>query len=146
MERWASDFNSWDICDDCCGLFARTPFAYQKALEWSEREEEFVKRAAFSLIARLAMKSSRTSDEQLESFLPVIVRESTDDRNMVRKAVNWALRQIGKRHARLNAKAIETARQIKALDSRSARWIASDALRELTGEAVQVRLQRRVKV
>jgi len=143
MERWVSDFDSWDICDDCCGnLFDKTPFAYAKAVQWSAREQEFVKRAAFALMAYLSVHDKKGSDDHFLDFLPRIKRESTDDRNFVRKAVNWALRQIGKRNLALNAAAIETAQEIRALDSKAARWIGADALRELTGEAVQGRLRR----
>lgn len=138
MERWVSDFDSWDICDCCCGyLFDRTPFSYRKPFEWSSREEEFVKRAAFSLIAYLAVHDKRAPDERFIEFLPLIKREATDSRNFVKKAVNWALRQIGKRNKALNEIAIETAQQLRETGDRSAKWIAADALRELTGDAVQ---------
>jgi 3-methyladenine DNA glycosylase AlkD len=141
MERWAKDFDSWDVCDQCCmNVFEKTSLAYRKAAEWSAREEEFVKRAGFVLMARLAVSDKKAEDQAFEDFLPLIVRESGDNRNFVRKAVNWALRQIGKRNIALNAKALETARAIQQTDSRSARWIASDAVRELTSEAVQKRL------
>jgi 3-methyladenine DNA glycosylase AlkD len=142
MERWVRDFDSWDVCDTCCGyLFDKTPFAYRKALEWSEREEEFVKRAGFALMAYLAVHDKKAADERFIEFLPVIKREATDGRNFVKKAVNWALRQIGKRNNGLNEAAIEAVREIGQLDSKSARWIASDALRELTSDAIQRRLQ-----
>jgi 3-methyladenine DNA glycosylase AlkD len=115
MERWVADFNSWDICDDCCSnLFDKTPFAYQKAVEWSRRDEEYVKRAAFVLMAVLAVHDKKASDERFIEFLPIIARESGDDRNFVRKAVNWALRQIGKRSRYLNQAAIDTAQEIRA--------------------------------
>ncbi len=141
-DAWAEDFDSWDVCDQCCAnLFDRTHFAYEKAVEWSEREEEFVKRAGFALMAALAVHDKRAEDARFESFLPIIAREAGDERNYVRKAVNWALRQIGKRNMQLNRKAVRAARGIQKLDSRSARWIAADALRELTGEAVQMRLR-----
>jgi len=144
MEEWVSGFNSWDICDQVCSyLFDKTPYAYPKACQWSQREEEFVKRAGFVLMACLAVHDKKAPDKKLEAFLPVIEREATDGRNYVRKAVNWALRQIGKRNLYLNKKAIETAEEIKEIDSKSARWIASDALRELTGEAVQQRLKEK---
>jgi len=143
LERWVADFDSWDVCDQVCDLFGKTPFAYPKAFEWSARPQEFVKRAGFVLMAELAVHDKQASDEKLEQFLPVIVREATDERNFVKKAVNWALRNIGKRNRRLNEQAIETARQIRTIDSKGARWIASDALRELTGEKVQARLQLR---
>jgi 3-methyladenine DNA glycosylase AlkD len=143
VESWVKGFDSWDVCDQCCmNLFDKTPFAYRKAVEWSSREEEFVKRAGFALMARLAQSDKKAKDEQLEEFLPIIKREASDNRNFVRKAVNWALRQIGKRNAHLNELAIETAREIQQMDSKSARWIASDALRELTGDAVSKRLRR----
>jgi 3-methyladenine DNA glycosylase AlkD len=143
VESWVKGFDSWDVCDQCCmNLFDKTPFAYRKAVEWSSREEEFVKRAGFALMARLAQSDEKAKDEQLEEFLPIIKREASDNRNFVRKAVNWALRQIGKRNAHLNELAIETAREIQQMDSKSARWIASDALRELTGDAVSKRLRR----
>jgi len=135
-ESWVRCFDSWDICDQCCqNLFASTIFAGQKAVEWSSNDSEFVKRAGFVLMARLAVSDKKASDSQFERFLPIIKRESADDRNYVRKAVNWALRQIGKRNARLRQKAIDTARELQQTDSKSARWIASDALRELTRNA-----------
>jgi 3-methyladenine DNA glycosylase AlkD len=144
MEAWASDFDSWDVVDGICGgLFDRTPFAYIKAVEWSSREEEFVKRAAFSLMAALAVHDKKAGDLAFERFLPIIEREAGDPRNFVRKAVNWALRQIGKRNAALNAKAIQTAERILAASGpRSARWVASDALRELKSDTVHARLWR----
>ena len=144
MERWAADFTSWDVCDCCCNyLFARTPYAHAKAAEWSVRSEEFVKRAGFVLMACLAVHDKPASDATFLAFLPVIQSGSGDDRNYVRKAVNWALRQIGKRNPPLNAAAIATAEEIRALGSHSGRWIAADALRELTGEPVQRRLTDR---
>jgi len=143
IERWVKEIDSWDVCDGCCWyLFNRTPFAYRKAMEWSRRNEEFVKRAGFALMASLAVHDKTAPDGKFLRFLPVIKREAKDDRNFVRKAVNWALRQIGKRNLKLNRAAIQTAREIRRLDSRSARWIAADALRELAGEAVQNRLGR----
>ena len=143
MERWAGDFDNWAICDQVCNkLFDRTKFAWSKAAAWSRRSEPFVKRAGFSLMATLAVHDKRATDDRFLDLLPLIEREATDERNFVRKAVNWALRQIGKRNVRLNRAAIATARRIQAIDSKSARWIASDALREIAGEAVQRRLQR----
>jgi 3-methyladenine DNA glycosylase AlkD len=142
MERWVKDIDSWDVCDACCGnLWDKAPFAYQKARQWSKRPEEFVKRAAFSLMAALAVHDKAASDAAFTRFLPIIKRESTDERNFVKKAVNWALRQIGKRNRKLNRQAIETAREIHKLNSKSARWIAADALRELTNEKVQSRMK-----
>lgn len=142
MESWAADFDNWATVDGtCCYLFCRTPFAYEKAFEWAGRDEEFVKRAAFSLMAYLALHDKKASDEKLAEFLPIIERHSDDDRNFVKKAVNWALRQIGKRNATLNEQAIETAEKIKLQGTKAARWIAADALRELRSEAVRARLR-----
>jgi len=145
MERWAKGFDSWAICDGCClSLFDKTPFAYRKALAWSRREEEFVKRAGFSLMAVLAVHDKAAGDAKFLKFLPAIKRQSRDERNFVKKAVNWALRQIGKRNLQLNQAAIATAEEIRTIDSRSARWIATDALRELRSEAVARRLRTKV--
>ncbi|HEX7974605.1 MAG TPA: DNA alkylation repair protein [Anaerolineales bacterium] len=141
MEAWAKDFDSWDVCDQVCGnLFDRTPFAVQKAIEWSERSEEFVKRAGFVLMAGLAVHAKKMPDEAFETFFPIILREATDGRNFVRKAVNWALRQIGKRSLYLNERAIETAWQIQKIEHKKSRWIASNALDELTDSRVQARI------
>jgi len=143
MEAWVKDFDSWDVCDQCClNLFRKTPFAYQKVDKWSRREEEFVKRAGFALMATLAVHDKQAGDEAFIGFLPSIKREATDERNFVKKAVNWALRQIGKRNLSLNQIAIQTAQEIQQLDSKSARWIAADALRELTGDKVQQKLRQ----
>jgi 3-methyladenine DNA glycosylase AlkD len=144
METWAQSFDSWDVCDQCCGnLFDKTPFAYDKALAWTARDEEFVKRAGFALIAYIAVHDKKAPDEKILPFLDPIRREADDQRNFVKKAVNWALRQIGKRNAILNQRAIETAEQIQqSARTPSARWIASDALRELTSDAVQGRLKK----
>ena len=143
MESWVNDFDSWDVCDQCCSnLFDKTGFAHRKAGEWSERDEEFVKRAGFVMMATLAVHDKKAADEEFLKFLPIIKRESTDNRNFVKKAVNWALRQIGKRNLNLNKVAIKTAEEIQQIDSKSARWIAADAIRELTGETVQNRLAK----
>jgi 3-methyladenine DNA glycosylase AlkD len=144
MDRWVNDFDSWDICDQCCSnLFAATPLAFQKALEWSTNEKEFIKRAGFSMMACLAVKGQKANDRQFEPFFVNIKSGATDNRNFVKKAVNWALRQIGKRNPALNQRAIEVAEEIRKMDSSSARWIASDALRELNSTAVQTRLKGR---
>ena len=141
MENWVKDFDSWDICDQVCSnLFDRTPFAHKKAIEWSNREEEFVKRAGFVLMAALSVHDKKAQDDEFLIFLPIIKREATDERNYVKKAANWALRQIGKRNSTLNKKSIETAKEIQKLGSKSARWIASDAVRELTSKSVQDKL------
>ena len=142
MESWVKDFDSWDVCDECCmNLFVKTRFAYQKASEWSSNDKEFIKRAAFVLMACLAVSDKKAVDIKFEPFFPLIKREAGDNRNFVKKAVNWALRQIGKRNLNLNKRAIEIAKEIQRMDSRSARWIASDAIRELTSHAVQERLR-----
>jgi len=143
MNRWVVAFDSWDVCDQVCSsLFDRTPFAFQKAIEWTRRPEEFVKRAGFVLMAALAVHDRQTPDGPFERFLRIIVRGSADERNFVKKAVNWALRQIGKRNRRLHKKAIGEARVIQKLPYKAARWIAADALRELTGETVRRQLAR----
>jgi len=143
MEDWVIGFDSWDVCDQVCdNLFEKSPLAWGKIIDWAEREEEFVKRAAFSLIACLAWHDKQASDKKFIELLPVIIRQATDDRNFVKKAINWALRNIGKRNLNLNYAAINAAKEIQQLDSRTAHWIASDALRELESEAVQKRLRR----
>lgn len=143
MDTWAEDFDNWAICDGCCGhLFDMSPFAYRKAREWTARDEEFVRRAGFSLIAALTVHDKKADDDAFLQFLPAIRRAATDERNYVSKAVNWALRQIGKRNPRLNRDAIRVAEQLGKLDSRSARWIAADALRELRSEPVRERFRR----
>jgi len=142
IENWVKEFDSWDIVDQfCCNLFRKSKFAYQKVIAWSERKEEFIKRTAFSLIAFLTIHDKKKNDEVFLKFLPMIEREATDERNFVKKAVNWALRQIGKRNLNLNKKAIETAKEIQKIDSRSAKWIASGALRELESEKIQNRFK-----
>ncbi len=142
MEDWVRDFDDWEVCDQTCmNLFQNTAYAYVKAVEWSMRPEEFVKRAGFVLMARLAVADEEAEEADFLMFLRLIEREAADGRNYVKKAVNWALRQIGKRSPRLNLTAIETAERIRALESRSARWIGADAIRELTGASVQERLR-----
>lgn len=144
MEEWVLAFDSWDICDQCCSnLFDKTDFACQKVVEWTERPEEYVKRAGFVIMAALSVHNKAASDDLFLSFLPIIKREAVDDRNYVKKAVNWALRQIGKRNWALNEAAIATAKELQEMQSKSARWIASDALRELTGPTTQRRLGRK---
>jgi 3-methyladenine DNA glycosylase AlkD len=141
MESWALEFDSWDVCDQVCGsLFDRTPHAWARAAAWSARGEEYVKRAGFALMASLAVHDKTAGDEAFLAFLPMIEREAGDDRNFVRKAVNWALRQIGKRNMALNAAAVACAKRIAERPERPARWIASDALRELTDEKIVARV------
>jgi len=145
MEDWVKDFNSWDVCDQVCmNLFEKSPLAWQKIIDWSDREEEFVKRTAFALIACLAWHDKTAADKIFIELFPVIRRGATDERNFVKKAVNWALRNTGKRNLNLNKAAINTAKEIQRIDSKAARWIASDTIRELESEAVQARLRRRL--
>ncbi len=141
MEAWVKEINSWDVCDQVCmNLFEKTPFARQKIAAWAKREEEFVKRAAYALIACLAWHDQTATDQEYLQFPPIIKHGATDERNFVKKAVNWALRGIGKRSVKLNKAAIRTAKEIQRMDSQAARWIAANALRELQGAAVQERL------
>ena len=141
LERWVRGLDSWEVCDQCCNnLFCKTNFACQKAMEWSQRREEFVKRAGFVLMACLAVHDKGADDFQFRQFFPIIRSEATDERNFVRKSVNWALRQIGKRNRTMNAEAIKVATDLKRIDSKPARWIACDALRELRSDKIQRRL------
>jgi 3-methyladenine DNA glycosylase AlkD len=142
MEAWVGDLDSWDVCDQLCGnLFGHTPQAFTAARAWVRRDEEFVRRAGFVLVAERAARDREHDDDFWLGWLPVIRRGALDERNYVKKAVNWALRQIGKRNVALNAAAIEEAERLSGSDGRAARWIARDALRELTSEAVQGRLR-----
>jgi 3-methyladenine DNA glycosylase AlkD len=132
MNQWARDFDSWDVCDQAClNLFRYSPDAWAMAAKWSGAKREFVRRAGFALMAGLAVKAKEAPDEQFEALLPLIAGAATDPRNMVKKAVNWALRSIGKRNLHLRRAAIAAAENMRTLDSSAARWIASDALREL---------------
>lgn len=134
MDQWVGEFDSWDVCDTVCGtLLDKTPYAYAKARQYAGEEREYVKRAGFALMAWLACHDKQQPDETFVALLPLIVAASDDERNFVKKAVNWALRGIGKRNPTLLSLAIETAEQIGRRDSKSARWIARDALRELRG-------------
>lgn len=142
MDAWIKDFNSWDVCDQVCqNLFEKSPLAWSKIKQWSTRENEFEKRAAFALLACLAWHDKKAGDADFVRMLPLLVKGSVDERNFVKKAVNWALRNIGKRSPKLNAAALETACKIQKLDSKAARWIAADAIRELSSAAVQKRFQ-----
>ncbi|MDQ7948593.1 MAG: DNA alkylation repair protein [Pedobacter sp.] len=132
IDQWSKEFNSWDVCDQACGnLFIRTPFWKAKALEYARQEAEFVKRCGFVLMAEAAVHLKKEDDQAFLEFLPVIFREAADQRNFVKKAVNWALRQIGKRNAFLHELAIATAHQILDQNNKKANWVALDALREL---------------
>jgi 3-methyladenine DNA glycosylase AlkD len=142
MNQWAKDFDNWAICDGAyINLFRYTRHAHQKCVEWSARREEFVKRAAFSLMAGLTVADKTAEDEAFLKFLPLIKSAASDERNMVKKGVNWALRQIGKRNVALNLAALAAVHEISRMDSCAARWIASDARRELQSSPVQQRLK-----
>lgn len=144
MDDWVADFDNWAICDGTCGhLFCRSEFAYQRAFEWAEREEEFIKRAGIVLMAWLAVHDKKADDERIAEFLPILEQKADDERNFIKKAVNWSLRQIGKRNLHLNKLAIESAERIKLQNTKSARWIAADALRELRHEKTQERLLKK---
>jgi 3-methyladenine DNA glycosylase AlkD len=141
MDRWVKDFDSWDVCDQAClSLFDKSPLAWQKIPEWAEREEEFVKRAAFALIAGLAWHDKQAVDQTFVDLFPILMKGADDDRNFVKKAVSWAIRNIGKRNPKLNRAAVKLAKDIQRMDSKAARWVAADAIRELQSEAVQRRL------
>ena len=144
MDAWAADFDNWAICDGACGhLFCKTDPAYEKAFEWAERDEEFVKRAGLVMPAWLAVHDKKAPDERIAQFLPVLEKHAYDERNFIKKAVNWSLRQIGKRSLNLNRLAIEAAERIKAQNTRHARWIAADALRELKSEKTLERIKKK---
>jgi 3-methyladenine DNA glycosylase AlkD len=141
MKKWVRGFDSWDVCDQVCSAaLDKTKFAYKKVFEFSKREEEFVKRTAFTLIACLSVHNKKMKDKDFLRFFPLIKKASTDERNFVKKAVNWALRQIGKRNKKLNKEAIRLAKEIQKINSKSAKWIASDAIRELTDKKILKRM------
>jgi 3-methyladenine DNA glycosylase AlkD len=142
MEEWVKDINSWDVCDQACmNLFEKSPLACKKIRDWANREEEFVKRTAFSLIACLAWHDKKIEDDRFIALFPVIREGATDERNFVKKSVNWAIRNMGKRNRNLNKAVIDLAKEVQKLDSKVARWIATDAIKELESEAVQRRLK-----
>jgi 3-methyladenine DNA glycosylase AlkD len=144
MEQWAGDFDSWDICDQCCSnLFDKTGFAINKAIQWTARQEEFVKRAGFTMMACLAVHAKKMDDRQFLEFLPLILREANDQRNFVRKAVNWALRQIGKRNIFLHQEALNLAQKLMLSENKTAQWIGTDAYKELTNEKIIKRIKEK---
>ncbi len=146
MERWCRDFDNWAICDTLSfHLFDRTPHAWQKVTQWSERPEEFIKRTAFALLWSLTVHDKQAGDEPFLRGLKLIERAATDERNFVKKAVNMALRATGKRNPLLNAAAVEVARRLAASSEATPRWVGKDALRELTGASVTRRLAARNK-
>jgi len=139
MDKWAADFENWEICDSfCMGLFTKSNFALPKANEWSEVESEFVKRAGFVIMAAYGFADKKSNNEVFEAFFKPIEREVNDDRIYVKKAINWALRNIGKRNVDLHTKAIEVANRVLNTDSKSAIWIAKNALKELEGADVKM--------
>jgi 3-methyladenine DNA glycosylase AlkD len=143
LESWVKDFDSWDVCDQACSnLFDKTKFAWDKAVEWTKRDEEFVRRAGYVLMACLAVHNGEAKDEDFIKLFPVIKKGSVDERNFVKKAVNWSIRQIGKRNRNLNKKAIALAEEIQKTDSKAAKWIAWNALQELKNQKIQKRLKR----
>lgn len=142
MDRWAKEFDSWDVCDQVCGnLFRYTPYARDKAMQWSGRKQEFVKRAGFTLMAGIVVADKQAGNASFLPFLDIIEREAHDERNFVKKAVNWALRSIGKRNLYLNQKAVATARRILKQEGKAAQWVARDALRELMDQGLQNRFR-----
>jgi 3-methyladenine DNA glycosylase AlkD len=146
IEKWVKGFDSWDICDQVCSSFLdKTEFAYRKVFEFSKRKEEFVKRTAFTLMACLAVHDKKLKDKDFIKFFPLIKKASADERNFVKKAVNWALRQIGKRNLNLNKEAIKLAKEIYQFaeknNSRAAKWVASGAIRELESPEIKIRLK-----
>lgn len=141
MDLWVSGFDSWDLCDQCCNnLFRLTPHAWGRCREWCVRDDEFVRRAGFVLMACLAVHDRKAGDEEFMELLSLIQMYSSDGRNFVRKAVSWALRQIGKRDPFLNSEAVRTAERIAGKGDRSSAWVATDALRELRSVKVRQRL------
>jgi 3-methyladenine DNA glycosylase AlkD len=143
MDRWAADFNSWDLCDHACWyLFDKTPFAHKKCLEWALDDREYVRRAGFAMMASLAIHDKKAPDEAFAQFFPHIVRGALDERHLVKKAVSWALRQIGKRNLTLNAAAMTVAEEIRQIGCTSARWIAGDVTGDLKSDAVRARLEK----
>jgi len=142
MDTWRADFDSWAICDHLCfHLFDRTPHAFRKVEQWSKRRDEFGKRAAFALLASLALHDKKSPDEPFVRSLPLIERAADDDRNFVKKGVSWALRLIGRRSVALNEASVTLAKRLLESEAPAARWIAKDALKELTSPAVIQRLK-----
>ena len=142
MDRWVKDFDSWDVCDQAClSLFDKSPLAWQKIPRWAGREQEFVKRAAFALIAGLAWHDKQAADQRFTDLFPILMKGADDDRNYVKKAVSWAIRNIGKRNPKLNRAAVKLAKDIQRMDSKASRWVAADAIRELQSDAVRRRFK-----
>jgi 3-methyladenine DNA glycosylase AlkD len=142
MDEWVKEIDSWDVCDQICmNLFDKTPLAWKKIIDWSKRDEEFVKRTAFSLLACLAWHDKNADDNKFIDYFPLIKRNATDDRNYVKKAVSWALRHIGKRNLNLHKAALKLASEIKQIDSKTSRWIGSDVIKDLNSDSTKRRLK-----
>lgn len=145
MEKWVNDFDSWDICDSVCGnLFDKTKFAYKKIGQWAKREEEYVKRTPFTLLAWLSVHDKDAKDEKFIKYFSIIKKAAIDDRNFVKKAVNWAIRQIGKRNKHLNKEAVKLSKEIMRMGTKSAKWIANNALLELTDKKILKKINNRI--
>jgi 3-methyladenine DNA glycosylase AlkD len=144
MDRWCRDFDNWGICDTVCfALFDKTPHAWTKVAKWSGRRDEFVKRAAFALLASLALHDKRSGDKPFLDSLRLVERAAADERNFVKKGVSWGLRSVGRRSAALHAAALEVARRLAASPAPAARWVGKDTLRDITRPAVTRRLASR---
>lgn len=141
MDAWAAGFRNWGDCDTVCfKLFDQTPFAWEKARQWSASPREFVKRGGFALMACLALHDKAASDESFLAVLPLIEKGARDERNFVKKGVSWALRLIGRRNPALNAAALAVARRLASSDEPAARWVGLDAARELSSPKVRAQL------
>lgn len=142
MDEWVAEFDYWEICDQCVmNLFWKHPRAYEKAVEWSGREEEFVRRAGFAMMAKLSLTDKKAPDSRIEAFLPYIEEGAKDDRNMVMKGVSWALRQIGKRNLALNRKAVKLAKDIGKMGTKATKWVARDVLKDIERGSVMKRFK-----
>jgi 3-methyladenine DNA glycosylase AlkD len=143
MEAWVMDFDSWDVCDQVCmNLFDKHPLAYKKAVAWSRRDEEFVKRAGFAMMASLALHDKKAEDTAFEPFFDRIQVEAGDDRNFVKKAISWALRQIGKKRPGLVNRCVQLAKELTGSESKSARWVGRDALREFEKKGLYIQVNQ----
>lgn len=139
MDQWVSTFENWEICDSfCMGLFVKSKYAVSKAIEWTARTREFEKRAGFTIIAAYCMADKESGNATFEQFFPIIKRECTDERLYVKKAVNWALRNIGKRNIDMKLRAISVTEEILEMDHKTATWIAKNAMKELSNEKVRI--------
>ncbi|MFH1197439.1 MAG: DNA alkylation repair protein [bacterium] len=144
MEEWAAEFDTWDVCDQVStGLFEQTRFTKKKIKEWAKRDEEYVKRSAFAIIAGQAVHDKTSNDEVFENYFPLIKKAATDERNYVKKAVSWALRNIGKRNSSLNSAVLKFANDLKTSESKSARWIANDTIKDITSDATKRKFERK---